>query len=70
MSQREYHNGKITYVNKDEVFVFGSNLAGRHGLGAAAFARLRAGAQYGCGEGIQGRSYAFPQRTTQSYNVR
>lgn len=33
------------------VFVFGSNLAGRHGAGAALEARLRHGAIYGCGEG-------------------
>ena len=50
----------ITSLNHDEFFVFGSNLAGRHGAGAALQARDHFGAQYGIGEGITGRSYAFP----------
>lgn len=44
------------------VFVFGSNLAGRHGAGAALSARLQYGAIYGQGEGLQGRSYAIPTK--------
>jgi hypothetical protein len=44
------------------VFVFGSNLAGRHGAGAALFARKHHGAIYGVGEGIQGNSYAIPTK--------
>jgi hypothetical protein len=44
------------------VFVFGSNLAGRHGRGAALHAREKHGAKYGCGEGPQGRSYAIPTK--------
>lgn len=44
------------------VFVFGSNLAGRHGRGAALEARLRHGAVYGVGEGLSGRSYAIPTK--------
>lgn len=44
------------------VFVFGSNLAGRHGAGAARFAKLQHGAIYGQGEGLQGRSYAIPTK--------
>ncbi len=44
------------------VFVFGSNLAGRHGAGAARFARTHRGAVYGCGEGRQGNSYAIPTK--------
>jgi len=44
------------------VFVFGSNLAGRHGKGAALFARKHHGAIYGIGEGIQGSSYAIPTK--------
>ena len=47
---------------KDMVFVFGSNLAGRHGKGAALVARNRYGAEYGNGEGIQGNSYALPTK--------
>lgn len=46
----------------DPVFVFGSNLAGRHGKGAALFARQHRGAIYGKGEGPQGNSYAIPTK--------
>ncbi|MEG3125082.1 A1S_2505 family phage non-structural protein [Sphingomonas sp. GB1N7] len=42
------------------VFVFGSNLAGRHGKGAALWARRRRGAIYGRGIGRQGNAYAIP----------
>lgn len=44
------------------VFVFGSNLAGRHGKGAALFALKNKGAIYGQGEGFQGTSYALPTK--------
>jgi hypothetical protein len=42
------------------IFVFGSNLRGIHGAGAALYARKRLGALNGCGEGMMGRSYALP----------
>lgn len=45
------------------IFVFGSNLAGRHGKGAAREALVRFGAIYGQGEGLQGMSYAIPTKT-------
>ena len=45
-----------------EIFVFGSNLAGRHGKGGALTARVHHGAVYGQGEGLQGRSYAIPTK--------
>lgn len=44
------------------VFVFGSNLAGRHGKGAALYARQHHGAVYGLGEGFHGESYAIPTK--------
>lgn len=44
------------------VFVFGSNLGGRHGKGAALHARRHYGAVYGQGVGRQGRSYAIPTK--------
>ena len=44
----------------DEVFVFGSNLAGAHGGGAARVALGKFGAVYGQGVGLQGQSYAIP----------
>lgn len=50
----------ITTLAPGEVFVFGSNLAGMHGGGAARTARLYFGAVMGNGDGPQGRSYAIP----------
>lgn len=50
----------ITELADDEVFVFGSNLAGMHGGGAAATAHRCFGAVWGKGVGLQGRSYAIP----------
>lgn len=47
------------------VFVFGSNLAGRHGKGAALEAARKYGAVRGKGEGLQGRSYALPTKDKQ-----
>lgn len=46
----------------EPIFVFGSNLAGRHGKGAAQWARQHRGAIYGQGVGLQGRSYAIPTK--------
>ena len=48
-----------------EIFVFGSNLAGRHGKGAALYARNHHRAVYGQGEGLQGNSYAVPTKDSQ-----
>lgn len=44
------------------IFVFGSNLAGRHGKGAALYAKQHYGAVYGKGVGPQGSSYAIPTK--------
>lgn len=44
------------------IFVFGSNLAGRHGAGAAKWARNHEGAVYGQGWGLQGTSFAIPTK--------
>lgn len=46
----------------DAIFVFGSNLAGRHGAGSALEALRNHGAIYGQGTGLQGRSYAIPTK--------
>lgn len=48
--------------NNPHIFVFGSNLAGRHGKGAALCAVKEHGAIYGLGHGLQGRSYAIPTK--------
>lgn len=50
----------ITELREDEIFVFGSNLAGMHGGGAARLAMQRFGAVWGQGVGLQGHSYAIP----------
>lgn len=52
---------KIANLKVNEVFVFGSNLSGRHGKGAAKTA-LGWGAKYGQGNGIQGRTYGIPTK--------
>lgn len=49
-------------MKPQEVFVFGSNLAGRHGAGAALEARKNWGAQYGVGMGRTGMAYAIPTK--------
>lgn len=51
----------ITVLNKNEIFVFGSNESGRHGAGAAKQA-LKWGAIYGKGVGIAGQTYAIPTK--------
>jgi len=50
----------IRNLKDNEVFVFGSNLAGRHDGGAARTAADKFGAMYGVGVGPQGKSYAIP----------
>lgn len=44
------------------IFVFGSNMKGRHGKGAALRAAQHYGAIYGRGFGLQGQSYALPTK--------
>lgn len=50
----------IDSLKENEIFVFGSNLAGMHGGGAARIARFHFGAVMGKGVGLQGQSYAIP----------
>ena len=56
----KYTPDSITELKEDEVFVFGSNLEGMHGGGAARVARNHFGAIMGQGFGLQGKSYAIP----------
>ena len=51
---------RISELKADEVFVFGSNLAGMHGGGAAWVAFRKFGAEMGVGVGLSGQSYAIP----------
>ncbi|MBR1435674.1 MAG: hypothetical protein IJ584_11255 [Bacteroidales bacterium] len=69
MANDRIYNGKarprftpdyIDSLKEDEVFVFGSNLAGMHGGGAAYAAFKLFGAVMGCGVGLRGQSYAIP----------
>ena len=56
----DYTPAAISSLKSDEVFVFGSNLQGHHGGGAARVARKQFGAIMGQGIGLQGQSYAIP----------
>lgn len=68
-NDKRYYNGierphntpnAIASLKPDEVFVFGSNLQGYHGGGAARVAVEKFGAIWGQGIGLQGQSYAIP----------
>ena len=60
MEQQRVTPERITHLEKNEVFVFGSNLAGAHGGGAAYVAYKKFGAIWGQGVGLQGQSYGIP----------
>ena len=51
---------RISELKDNEIFVFGSNLDGSHGGGAAAVAAKMFGAIWGQGVGLQGQSYGIP----------
>lgn len=51
---------RIDSLGNNEIFVFGSNLAGKHIGGAARQAYQKFGAEWGIGNGLTGRSYAIP----------
>lgn len=60
MYNRAFTPSMITRLNENEIFVFGSNLAGAHGGGAARIAYERFGAVWGEGVGLHGQTYAIP----------
>ena len=60
MYNREYTPERISDLKENEIFVFGSNLAGSHGGGAARLAYARFGAVWGEGVGLHGQTYAIP----------
>lgn len=60
MSQKRVTPERITQLEDNEVFVFGSNLEGAHGGGAALQAWQKFGAIWGQGVGLQGQSYGIP----------
>lgn len=53
------YKGLVTKIGLNQIFVFGSNTQGRHGGGAALWARQHAGAVYGVPKGVQGHSYGI-----------
>jgi len=60
MEQKRTTPERITSLEPNEIFVFGSNLKGMHGGGAAYIAYRKFGAIMGQGVGLQGQSYAIP----------
>ncbi len=60
IDNRDFTPEYITALRPDEVFVFGSNLAGFHGGGAARIAYKNFGAEWGRGVGHFGQTYAIP----------
>lgn len=56
----QYTPDRISKLGPNEIFVFGSNLQGRHAGGAARIALNRFGAIFGQGVGLQGNTYAIP----------
>ena len=60
MSKKRISSNYITQLAPNEVFVFGSNLQGMHGGGAARLAYREFGAEWGQGVGLFGQSYAIP----------
>lgn len=60
MYNRNFSPERISSLAENEIFVFGSNLSGSHGGGAALAAYRHFGAEWGAGVGLQGKSYAIP----------
>lgn len=60
----------ITELKPNEIFVFGSNLQGYHGGGAARLAMNQWGAVWGQGTGLQGQTYAIPTMQGGSGTIR
>ncbi len=57
---RRVASDRIAELGEGEIFVFGSNMQGAHGGGAAWYAYKHFGAEWGVGEGLTGRTYALP----------
>ena len=60
MKQNRITNNRIEELKPGEIFVFGSNLEGAHGGGAALLAYRKWGAIWGQGTGLQGQTYGIP----------
>ena len=60
----------FTELKPNEIFVFGSNLQGYHGGGAARLAMNQWGAVWGQGTGLQGQTHAIPTMQGGSGTIR
>lgn len=60
MNKKRISSNRITRLAPNEIFVFGSNIQGMHGGGAARMAYEHFGAVWGKGVGLYGQSYAIP----------
>lgn len=60
LNELKFTPASVTTLEKNEIFVFGSNTKGHHSGGAALFAKKNFGAIEGQAEGLQGKSYAIP----------
>lgn len=53
------YKGEIVNLKDNQIFIFGSNPQGRHGMGSAKIAVEKFGAIYGQGRGLAGQSYGL-----------
>ena len=60
LPQERIASDHIDHLAENEIFVFGSNLAGKHYGGAAFVANKKFGAEWGVGSGLTGQTYAIP----------
>ena len=60
INHKRFTPDKVERLSNCEIFVFGSNLEGRHMGGAARFAYEKFGAEWGVGDGPTGQCYAIP----------
>lgn len=60
MDKQRVTSNRIEELKPGEIFVFGSNLSGSHGGGAALLAYRKWGAIWGQGVGLQGQTYGIP----------
>lgn len=65
MKRRKHTPKQVSKLRDNEIFVFGSNMGGRHFGGAAAQAHKEFGAEWGVNVGLTGRSWAIPTLTTE-----
>jgi len=63
----QFHKDGNLPTDEDSIWVFGSNLAGIHGAGAAEVAFEKFSASWAQGVGLSGRSYAIP---TKDHNLK